>query len=117
VRNPATINRVRLAATTASLTASSSQTFILFLSIGFTEGSASCRPGRKGPLYTRDAEVDAITGILKAAAVRANATALLSTTCTGSDSTPKPEPRLKIDEQHRAFFWFQKRVFCRHESS
>ena len=64
----------------------------LFLSIAFTEGRASCNPGRKGPLYTRDAEVDAMTGILKAAPVRANATALLSTTCTGMDSMPSPSP-------------------------
>jgi hypothetical protein len=91
---------------TVFLAASSSQTFMLFRSIAFTVGRASCKAGSKGPLYTRDAEVDAMTGTLKATAVRANATALFSTTCLDADSTPKPSPAWK-STSNIAFFGFQ----------
>src|SRR5215831_19455464 len=80
VRNPAIIRCFRLVEITALRAASSSQTFILLRSIVFMEGRASCKAGSKGPLYTREADVDATTGTLKATAVRANATALFITT-------------------------------------
>ena len=78
MRNPATINRFRPVATTAFLAVSSSQTFMFLRSIALTDGRASCTAGSNGPLYTRDADVETTTGTLNAAAVRANATALLS---------------------------------------
>jgi hypothetical protein len=105
------ISRLRLVATTAFLAGSSSQTFILLRSIAFTDGrvSCNCRKQRTAVGSRRGCRCDDWN--FKRAVGARQCYGIIQHDLPGYGLHAEPGPRLKIDKQHHAFFWFQEYVY------